>query len=621
GVFPSVDPNGFAKREELVEYFEKCLEAVNPPLRTGVEVLGVTTLNGEHAWEVKTLDSVYRSKCVAICSGAMSTPRIPAGAANIPDFVPQFHSRDFHRPEQIETGSVLVVGTASSGVQIGKILCESGRFNRVHFGASKVLLLPRRILGIPTHKLAHFFGFFDIRTNSLLGKLIYSGLETRGDPITRPTPGDLRDLHGNVELHGRFASADDRAVHFEDGSSLPVDDLTIIWCTGFRPDYDFVDFPGRDAAFHASGYPRHARGVVDAAPGLYFVGLRHQFTVASHDIYGVAKDAEFTAARIKEHLETTNQPPDPMKLVLVGCSVCESKDPKLIATGHDYEYWSSPDLFNAYQCGGCGSVFLNPRPDVSEFARIYPSNYHSLAFSEENFSFVHNIRSRLEAARLLRYCDGVSADARILDVGCGDGFHLRLLRRFGKPTWTLEGADIDSRAVQMAARDGLTIHEGNLENLDLPENYYDVVYTLQTIEHVADPYAMLTAIRRVLKPGGRLVIVTDNVDSLDFGWFKKRYWGGYHFPRHWNLFNRGALERLTRRAGYQTEKIETIVSPVNWVYSIHNFLVGRGAPRWLVNRFTLKSPASLGVFTVIDMVLHRFGRGALLNAYVTKPDP
>jgi hypothetical protein len=59
---------------------------------------------------------------------------------------------------------------------------------------------------------------------------------------------------------------------------------------------------------------------------------------------------------------------------------------------------------------------------------------------------------------------------------------------------------------------------------------------------------------------------------------------------------------------------------VNWVYSIHNFLVGRRAPRWLVNRFTLKSPVSLGVFTVIDMVLHRFGRGALLNAYVTKPD-
>ena len=137
GVFSFGDQNGFAGREEMVEYFDKCLEAVNPPLRTGVEVLGVSTLDGGHVWEVKTLDSVYRSKCVAICSGAMSTPRVPAVAANIPDFVPQLHSQDFRRPDQIETGSVLVVGTASSGVQIGKILSESGRFRRIHFAGEQ----------------------------------------------------------------------------------------------------------------------------------------------------------------------------------------------------------------------------------------------------------------------------------------------------------------------------------------------------------------------------------------------------------------------------------------------------------------------------------------------------
>jgi cation diffusion facilitator CzcD-associated flavoprotein CzcO/SAM-dependent methyltransferase len=617
GTYPSGDPNGFATREEMVEYLDRCLEAVNPPLKTGAEVLSVTTLNGGHAWETKALDAVYRSKAVAICSGAMSTPRIPAGAAGIPDSVPQLHSQGFRSADQIQTGSVLVVGTASSGVQIGKTLCESGKFERVHFAASRVLLLPRRILGMPTHRFVHFLGFFDIRKDSLLGKLIYASLETRGDPIMRPTPKDLRSLHGNVEMHGRFAHADETAVYFEDDSSIPLDDLTIIWCTGFRPSYDFVDFPGRDAAFDASGSPRHVRGVVDAAAGLFFVGLRHQYTVASHDIYGVAKDAEFTASRIKEHLVA--EPRDSLELVAVRCSVCDGARSKLIATGYDFEYRTAPDLFRAFQCGECRSVFLNPRPDVSEFTRIYPSSYHSLAFSEENFSFVHKIRSRLEANRLLRYCDGIPDDARILDVGCGDGFHLRLLRRFGKESWRLEGVDIDSRAVDVAAKDGLTIHQGTLEHMDLPENHYDVVYTLQTIEHVADPFAMLTAIRRVLKPGGRLVIVTDNVGSIDFRLFSKRYWGGYHFPRHWNLFTREALERLAIRAGLETERIETIVSPVNWVYSIHNWLVGRGAPQWLINRFTLKSPISLGVFTMVDTVLQRLGRGALLNAFFRKP--
>lgn len=309
-----------------------------------------------------------------------------------------------------------------------------------------------------------------------------------------------------------------------------------------------------------------------------------------------------------------------LKLVAAACSVCDSKNPRLIATGYDFEYRTAADLFRAYQCRGCGSVFLNPRPDVSEFTRIYPPDYHSLVFSEKEFSFIHRIRSRLEANRLLRYCAGIPLDARILDVGCGNGFHLQLLRRFGRPTWTLEGVDIDRRAVATASDDGLTVHEGVLENLGLPHDHYDVVYTLQTIEHVADPRAFLTEIHRVLKPGGRLVVVTDNLDSLDFGYFKKRYWGGYHFPRHWNLFNRTALERLAQRAGYATEVIETIVSPVNWVYSIHNFLVGRRAPRWLVHRFTLRSPFSLAAFTLVDMILQRFGRGALLNAFFRKPD-
>lgn len=311
----------------------------------------------------------------------------------------------------------------------------------------------------------------------------------------------------------------------------------------------------------------------------------------------------------------------PLELVSVVCNVCESDDARLIGTGFDYEYWTSPEEFRAYRCRVCGCVYLSPRPDVSEFARIYPSTYHSLAFSQDNFALVHKIRSRLETNRLLRYCEGIPSDARILDVGCGDGFHLQLLRTYGRDTWTVEGIDIDSRAVERATKGGATVHQGTIEELELLQNQYDVVYTLQTVEHVADPYSMLTAIHRVLKPGGRLVIVTDNTGSLDFRWFQKGLWGGYHFPRHWNLFDRSSLTWLATRAGYETERIDTIVSPVNWVYSIHNYLVAKQAPQWLVNRFTLKSPVSLGLFTVVDMVLQKLGRGALLNAYFTKPKP
>lgn len=309
----------------------------------------------------------------------------------------------------------------------------------------------------------------------------------------------------------------------------------------------------------------------------------------------------------------------PMRLVSVRCCVCDTDHAEKIGSGYDYEYFTSLDLFDVYRCNECGNVYLNPRPDISEFQRIYPSNYHSLDFSEKNYSFVHTVRSRLEANRLLKYCEGVPSDAKILDVGCGDGFHLKLLKQYGPETWTLEGVDLDSRAAEIASRGGLTIHQGTVEELILEPNQYDVVYTIQTIEHVAQPDRVLAAIFRILKPGGRLVIVTDNTDSIDFGYFNKNYWGGYHFPRHWNLFNPRSLSRLGSKAGFKVSDVKTIVSPVNWVYSYHNLLVDRKAPQWLINQFTLKSPVSLAVFTLIDMVLQKFGRGALLNAYFTKP--
>lgn len=117
----------------------------------------------------------------------------------------------------------------------------------------------------------------------------------------RPGPRDLARLF-DVRLYGRFAGAADGGLLFDDGRTLASDDLTIIWCTGFRGDYDLIDVNQRDTAFDSSGAPKHVRGVVDGAPGLFFVGLRYQHTVASHDIYGVGADARYVASKIGERL-------------------------------------------------------------------------------------------------------------------------------------------------------------------------------------------------------------------------------------------------------------------------------------------------------------------------------
>ncbi len=308
-----------------------------------------------------------------------------------------------------------------------------------------------------------------------------------------------------------------------------------------------------------------------------------------------------------------------LSLSPVKCCICGIDDAEPVGMGEDYEYKTSDEKFVAVRCNSCSLVYLNPRPSVTDFGKIYPPTYHAFDFSPKNYGIVHKIRSKLEARRFLNRCHNLPSDARILDVGCGDGFHLDLFRRYGKKAWRLEGVDIDKRAVDAASRAGFNVHLGSVEEIDLPENAYDIIFIIQTIEHVENPVTVLRTVRRLLKNGGRVVMVTDNTGSIDFDLFKSGFWGGYHFPRHWNLFNRKSISVLGEKTGFEIEIVKTIFSPVNWVYSIHNFLVSRHKSDHLINRFTLKSTVSLTAFTVVDFILQKFGRGALLEATFRKP--
>lgn len=308
-----------------------------------------------------------------------------------------------------------------------------------------------------------------------------------------------------------------------------------------------------------------------------------------------------------------------LELEHVGCPICGRTDGEPIGVGEDFEYRTAPDTFLAMQCPDCTVVYLDPRPAPTEMGRIYPDEYHAFDFTEADFGIIHKVRSRLEARRLIRSIGDVQPDARVIDIGCGDGFHLDLLRCHGRKSWTLEGVDLDPRAAAAARERGLTVHEGTVEALDLPEASYDVAFMIQTIEHVGDPAAVLRAVARLLKPGGRLIIVTDNTGSPDFRVFRRRHWGGYHFPRHFSLFNDRSIRKLAGRTGLEVVGVETIVSPVNWVYSIRNLLDDYGAPERLVAQFTLSSPASLGVFTVFDTAFTMAGKGALIRAELRRP--
>lgn len=295
-IFPGSNAAGFATKQELTDYFESYLRATRPPITNGVEVERIVHAETGH-WRLTTNGRNFESKNVVVCTGPMSEPRVPAEAAEIPDHVHQMHSIDYRRPDSIHARTVLVVGSGSSGTQICKELGASGRFEQVFLAQSKVLVLPCHVFGIQVHRFLHAFGLFDIRTTSWLGKLMYSGLEQKGDPIVSPTPRDLARTY-NVKLLGRFTGADGDSLLFTDGQAIDGRGLTILWCTGFGYDYSWIEVEGRERAFDKHGYPIHTRGVVTGARGLYFLGLRYQHTVASHDIYGVGRDARYLAEYI-----------------------------------------------------------------------------------------------------------------------------------------------------------------------------------------------------------------------------------------------------------------------------------------------------------------------------------
>ena len=305
------------------------------------------------------------------------------------------------------------------------------------------------------------------------------------------------------------------------------------------------------------------------------------------------------------------------------CCICGETDASVpIAVGEDFEYRTSPDTFMMYRCNRCQVIYLNPRPARSELGRIYGPNYHAYTFDQAKYGLAYRVRARLETRRLMDWCGDLPPDARILDIGAGDGFHLKLLRDAGKRTWSLEAVEPDEKAAAAAAASGLIVHQGFIEELELEPETFDFVIMIMTVEHVDMPLQVLQRAWKLLRPGGRLGIVTDNTDAPDARLGRGRHWGGFHFPRHFYLFNRRSLALLGSKAGFEVERMGTMMSPVNLTYTVHNALEDWTVPSKVVNWFTLQSAPALALFSVLDIVAGWLGRGALLRAVLRRPlDP
>jgi SAM-dependent methyltransferase len=151
--------------------------------------------------------------------------------------------------------------------------------------------------------------------------------------------------------------------------------------------------------------------------------------------------------------------------------------------------------------------------------------------------------------------------ARLLDVGCGEG---QMLRRFERLAWHAQGVDTDPVAVATGRAQGLSIVEGDVASQHYAAESFDAVSMNHVIEHVFDPVAVLEEINRILKVGGRLVLVTPNVRSWDHARFGED-WRGLEAPRHLHLFTIAALRNLVSRAGLQVVEARTVANGVPYI--------------------------------------------------------
>lgn len=266
------------------------------------------------------------------------------------------------------------------------------------------------------------------------------------------------------------------------------------------------------------------------------------------------------------------------------CDICRRDETET------YCRLKSPDfkdeIFDLKKCKGCGLFFISPRPDAGEMKKYYPdTGYYAYSQAEEDFKkqdrFQELVKGIKRATIAEYYCSrekypfavrlknkflasvgehrfgtaprGLKIGS-ILDVGCGDGAFLAYLKEFG---WQVKGVEINSYAAKRAREMGLEVYNQDLLGVDFGDERFDVVRLWSVVEHLHRPLATIEKISRILKPGGFLIIQTQNFNSLARRIFKEN-WSAFDAPRHLYSFTRGTLRRLIEENNFEILEMRTI---------------------------------------------------------------
>jgi len=335
-----VDPDGFATRNQMVDYFVSYAERIAAPIRCGVAVTALHKKADGTGFRAETPQGTIEATNVVAATGPFQRPIIPAVVPPETGIV-QMHSNAYRNPGQLPEGAVLVVGAGSSGAQIADELSRAGR--RVYLSVGRHERPPRRYRG---HDFAWWLGVLgqwdatprdpstkhvtiavsgaygghtiDFRRLAARGVILLGRAEVFADGVMRFSPDLAANLaRGDASYLSMLDAADAYAAR--EGLDLPEEPAArtvepeapcvtdpvlklnlldtgitaIVWATGYALDFGWL----KVGEFDERGAPVHRRGITDV-PGLYFLGLSWLTRRASAFIFGVERDAAHLADHI-----------------------------------------------------------------------------------------------------------------------------------------------------------------------------------------------------------------------------------------------------------------------------------------------------------------------------------
>jgi len=338
--FADVDPDAFAPKDQIVEYFEAYAKQIAAPIRCGVEVKTLRRKADGVGFLAETSEGAIEAANVIAATGPFQRPIIPTVVATDAGIL-QIHSASYRNPGQLPDGAVLVVGAGSSGAQIADELQRAGR--RVYLSIGPHDRPPRRYRGKDfvwwlgalgqwdaeamkpgmehvTISVSGAYGGLtvDFRRLAARGMTLLGRAESFKDGVMRFAPDLARNIAAGDANYLSVLDAADAHVA-KNGLDLPEEPearrlepdpasvanpllelnlakagiTAIVWATGYALDFGWLKID----AFDGKGRPQHHRGV-STVPGLYFLGLAWLSRRSSAFIWGVWRDAEYLAGHI-----------------------------------------------------------------------------------------------------------------------------------------------------------------------------------------------------------------------------------------------------------------------------------------------------------------------------------